>query len=363
MNDVRERTLRERTLKKWGDNSWAVALLFTEHPDMGIPLHDIYKVVRSIYLNMESKSDEDFTEKAVRAVLWRFAKDGYLRKRKPGGRRTNPVYYITDLGLVVFRDALEKRAKWADEGSHSEFELVRLPSSMSSRQVDIGLRPWREIVGIDSGWQENTRITKVWLDPFIIQNLRRAISDQPNEDDPAEWISVQNEHFTLKVSKVRSVQLWVKSERWRDELQKWLETVPNLKNHHLDAFWNKVEDRAGNIVTTREFHVTDPRLSESRVHLFRGSRPRRWQPKDDNEVCQISRGIGGGILGASEGCGQRLHESCRAICSSSNLPAHLRTRIIQGHRAHEARVRPARKGTARRIREEAEEIGALSGGI
>ena len=351
---ARELPISERASKRWSVTSKNIAIIFSEYPDAAFSAQDIYEIIRTWHLNTRGSK---YSESAIRAVLMRFTRKGYLKAVKTGGKIVKLHYKATKKGHEIFSDF----SKYRENGSsldRGDLRRVLKAESSHVHQIEVGLRPWRELIGFDSGWKENTRITKVWLDPFIIQNIRTAIDVPPIGGNPAEWLTVRGDFFTLQVSKMRTVQLWVKGPGWRDELSKWLEEVPNLQEHHMDVLWNKINERAKNVVTTREYHVTDPELSKSRIQLFRGGRPRGWTTKDINEVREISRRDGGRVHRGIEGCRQRLRQPGRSVRSGSNISAHLRTRAVKDQGLDAARIYREVQGARGGLQEDHRGLGA-----
>jgi len=194
-----------------------------------------------------------------------------LRRLRGGSllTRVNRGFILAENRRVVAQAAYdaEGRPVPKDEEicSLSEGERRGLLKAPLPFEQTIALKPWRDIVAVDSGWSENTRITKLHLDPFIIKNIRTAVGESPKGRNPAQWLSLRGKHFTMQVSKITTLQFWVRGKGWRDELRDWLQTVPNLEERHVDQVWNKLAESVKRTVTTREFRVNDPALSKSHI--------------------------------------------------------------------------------------------------
>jgi len=337
---ARELQVCERTLNKWKPTAWNIVQIFEEYSDRSFSLKLFRDIIRTWHLNTPGSK---YSESAIRGVLARFLKKGYLESFKSGGKKITTYYKLTPAGRKFFKKAMDY---YRFDSSHTQRPLRRVLKGNSSHgvageegyQVELALRPWREKIGFDSGWKENSRITKVWLDPFIIKNIRTAIGEEPIGRNRAKWMSVHSDSFKMQVSKIRTIQLWVHGPNWQKELSEWLQTVPNLQEHHMDLIWNKILERAKEIVVTREFHVTDPDLAKSNIYLFRGSGSWNWSAKDLNEVCQVPRRTRSRIHRDLERRRQCMCESRRTICSCSNVSAHLRKGTEQSNRSNGAEV-------------------------
>jgi len=322
---VRERIISERALKRWSITARNLAAIFNELPDRTISLDQIYDWVRTWHLN---EKIEKYSESAIRASLSRFCRDSLLLvKRRKLGRKISSDYTTTPLGREVFAEALRFFASWDPtrpliHGEQWGVHKVTIPEP-TSRDMVVQLRSWREVLAMDSGWSENTRITKIRLDPFIIKNLRSATGEVPKGGNKAEWLSVRGQEFVMQVSKNTTIQLWIRGAGWRKDLAEWLQQVPNLEERHMDQIWNRIRDRLSQTTTTREYHVSEPKMTEGNVHLFRQGNPLRRLPGLRPPEQQVSRRDGGPYLWSSGQRGRRMHApGCRVRSRLNLLPPH-----------------------------------------
>ena len=110
---LRDRPLSDRPLKKWSVNTWNVAFVFCEFPEREFSQKELYHILRTWHLN---NPGSDYSEDGIRAVLRRFTKKGYLIRRRLAGRRSAPLFRVTDHGHSLWSTMV---------GCHGR--LVRIP--------------------------------------------------------------------------------------------------------------------------------------------------------------------------------------------------------------------------------------------
>ena len=281
---VCDRPLSDRPLKKWSVNTWNVAFVFCEYPKKEFSQKELYHILRTWHLN---NPGSDYSEDGIRAVLRRFTKKGYLVRRQLAGRRSTPLFRVTDHGLEFFKTAMDRRSVWTLDRSLTMVDHGGVPWSISSDsevkyKIEFTVKPWSEVVAWEHGWPENKRITKVYLDPWIVKQIRLVMDGPPKS--AGGWLWYRGKQFKIAVAKVRAIQLFVGDHTWRDELKEWLNEVPNLEDRHLDQIWNRIAERAQHMTLTREYHVVDPKIAAAQPTFFRGDRSQRWQCTNQRQV-------------------------------------------------------------------------------
>ena len=323
-----ERALSERALKKWSVNTWNVAYLFREFPKKEFSQKEIYHIIRTWHLN---NPGSEYSRQGIRAVLGRFTKKGYLTRRRLAGRRSMPLYRATDRGFEVFDTAMDLRSIWNIESSLAMVDHGRVPWSISSDnevtyKIEFTVKPWSEVVAWEHGWPENKRITKIYLDPWIVKQIRLVMDGPPKS--AGGWLWYRGKQFKMAVAKVRAIQLFVGDHTWRDELKEWLDEVPSLEDRHLDQIWNRIAERAQHMTLTREFHVVDPKIAAAQPDFFREDKSQRRGSTDHPRICLLTSSK---VLARSGGLRSIGRRRCRMhdLRSSDSIYGTLRTQVPQ----------------------------------
>lgn len=321
--EAREQPLSERAFKRWKQTSKNVAVIFNEYPDKSFTAEQIYDIIRTWHLNTEGSK---YSESAIRAVLSRFTKKGYLKVLKTEDKRAKKRYMATAKGQEVFAFF----SKCVDYGSsHTEGALGQVPRTQivepeigktRERRYEIAFHSWNEIVAFNEGWPENRVLPTVRLPPFIIQQLRLMATR--NQGTSAGWVWVYGKEFKIRIAKKQALQLYINKLGWKEELREWLTTVPNLKDEHLDIIWNKIAEVCKHQVVTYESHVPDSKIAAVRPDCFRESGPQRWIDTDHHGVRILTSstpGTGGPCQGRGGVCRPGSPESCSSVRDSWTL--------------------------------------------
>jgi len=324
-----ERALTERALKRWSVNTWNIAYLFREFPKKEFSQKEVYHIIRTWHLN---NPGSEYSRQGIRAVLGRFTKRNYLTRRRLAGRRSMPLYQVTDRGFQVFDTAMDLRSIWNIESSLAMVNHGRVPWSMSSdtevkyKKIEFTVRPWSEVVAWEHGWSENKRITRIYLDPWIVKQIRLVMDGVPKS--AAGWMWWRGKQVTMAVAKVRAIQLFVGEHTWKDELKNWLKEVPNLEDRHLDQIWNRIAERAQHMTITREFHVVDPKIAAVKPPFFREDRSQRWRTTDHHRIRPLTSSK---VLARSAGLRSIGRRRChlRELRSSDSIYRTLRAQVPQ----------------------------------
>ena len=324
----RDRPLSDRPLKKWSVNTWNVAFVFCEYPEREFSQKELYHILRTWHLN---NPGSDYSEDGIRAVLRRFTKKGYLVHRRLAGKRSTPLFRVTDHGLEFFKTAMDRRSVWTLERSLTMVDHGGVPWSISSDsevkyKIEFTLRPWSEVVAWDHGWPENKRITKVYLDPWIVKQIRLVMDGPPTS--AGGWMWFRGKQVTMAVAKVRAIQLFVGDHTWKDELKEWLNEVPNLEDRHLDQIWNRIAERAQHLHLTREFHVVDPKISAVKPLFFRRDRSQRRRCTDHPQIRLLTSSKVLARSGGLRSAGRRRRD-VRELRSSDSINGALRAQVSQ----------------------------------
>jgi len=245
MNDgkqLREHDLpvaSERTFKHWGKLSQYLALLFSDQPDDVFSLSKLYNGMRTMYLNGHI---ENYSESAVRGVLWRFRRDGLITVRKKRGRRSTPFYQVTPKGVQILSQA---RRFFSGEGSLDEENLGQLARS-SSRESDMTIESGSELVDlVTSQWDEYFDWNDAWfeggsltftIDKYIADKIHKACETQARKRSAG----IHGEAgFTMLIWPTTArVRIWPKYPTIEKDLGTWLVKKCHLGHNDLRLFYS-----------------------------------------------------------------------------------------------------------------------------
>jgi len=131
VRELRVEPPSERALKCWGEHRICVACIFAEYPERAWSRPEIYSLTRTWFVDNELTN---YSENAVRTVLWRLKKKGYIKVV-----RSRPVQYFraTTAGKVIFPAAKNFLVKYRKESSPTAERVDRLEPSSSPSTPDI----------------------------------------------------------------------------------------------------------------------------------------------------------------------------------------------------------------------------------
>jgi len=245
MNDgkqLREHDLpvvRERTFKHWGKLSQYLALLFSDQPNDVFSLSELYNGMRTMYLNGYI---ENYSESAVRGVLWRFRRDGLITVRKKRGRHSTPFYQVTPKGIQILSQA---RRFFSIEGSLDEGVLAQLPRTSSreseltiesgSEFIDLVTSEWDEYFDWNDAWFEGGSLTFT-IDKYIADKIHKACETQARKRSAG---SHGEAGFTLNIWPTTArIRLWPKRLTIEKDLGTWLVKKCGLGYSDLRLFYS-----------------------------------------------------------------------------------------------------------------------------
>ena len=252
MNDgkqLREHDLpvaSERTFKRWGTLSQYLALLLSDQPDDVFSLSKLYNGMRTMYLNGHI---ENYSESAVRGVLWRFRRDGLITVRKKRGRHRTPFYQVTPKGVQILSQA---RRFFSSEGSLDEGVLAQLPRTSSresevtidsgSELVDLVTSEWDEYFDWNDAWFEGGSLTFT-IDKYIAEKVHKACETQARKRSAG---SHGESGFTLNIWPTTArIRLWPKHPTVEKDLGTWLVKECHLGYSDLRLFYASFRRAAG----------------------------------------------------------------------------------------------------------------------
>ncbi len=239
----------------------------------------------------------------------------------------------------------------------------RVSWASDRKEMRVEFLPWQQVVDWTSGWPEHKRIDRISLRSFIVKQIRSVIDGTPTP--VAGWLTYRGRQFTLRVARKNALNLYVGDHTWKEELQEFIASIPNLNEEDMNSIWNAVATACKHPKITREYHVVDPRIASARPELFRGSEPQRWLCADHDEVRILTSAeepARGGVLRAVEGRGQRVSELERTVRDGGTLRAPVHAITRGGVTEAETTVREELGGLEKRVRAQVSGAQATAGG-